>query len=155
MVSHPTVEEQVIQNILDTLELIDGQPENFAELNVYRHGGNVALKPKLPAAVLVPSPAVHSDAAVNGLIQSVLPFDVVVGIRAYDNKWAPDIQAVVGDIETKLREDFTRNGLAHTTRITGRRISDAPTDGEIPVAEATISGEVVFRHLYDDPTVAF
>lgn len=154
MVSGTTVQEQITQDIVDKLEEIDGPPDNAQTLSVYRMGANIVEVPRLPCAILLDVGCDEEDSAVNGVIQCTRRFDVIVGVSSWNSSWPTDVQAVCADVADKLREDWTRGGVAHTTRVEFEDIWDAPSDGEQPVAGGHVSLTVVYRHLYNDPTYA-
>lgn len=154
MVSGVTVRENVILDILAKLNAIDGPPNNRKTLTVYRMGGNVMQVPETPCAILIDSGADEVDSAVNNVIQVNHRFDIVVGVTAHDKTWADEVQAVCADVAAALRDDWTRGGYAHTTRVELEEVWDSSPDGEQPLVGGQVSLSVVYRHLYNDPTYA-
>jgi len=154
MVAGTTVQENVTLSIIDALREIDGPPDYAKTLTVYRMGANIVEVPILPCAIVLDVGCDETDSAVNGLIQCTRHFDVIVGVNSYNSDWPAQVQAVCADIAAKLREDWTRGGYAHTTKVEFEDIWDAPSDGEQPVAGGHVSMTVVYRHHYNDPTYA-
>jgi len=154
MVAGTTVQESITIDIIEKLEEIDGPPDYSAALTVYRMGANIMGVPRLPCAIVLDVGADEDDGAANGTIQCTRRFDIILGVSSYDSGWPADVQAACADVAAKLREDWTRGGIAQTTRVDFEDIWDAPADGEMPVAGGHVSVTVVYRHLYDDPTFA-
>lgn len=154
MVIGTTVQENVTLDMLARLNEIVGPPDYSKDVTVYRMGANIVEVPRLPCVILLDVGCDEDDGAVNAVIQCTRRFDVVLGIESHNSDWPAQVQALCADVAAKLREDATRGGYAHTTRVEFEDIWDAPSDGEQPVAGGHISVTVVYRHLYEDPTFA-
>ena len=156
MVVGTTVSEQVTLDILSSLREIDGAPDHTHDLSqsVYRMGGNVLSLPSYPACIVIDGGTEEDDSNVNGLIQVVHSYDIVVAASASDNDWSIEVRELLAEVTAKLREDWTRGGPAHTTRVDTSDAWDADSEGTGVVGGA-VSVTVVYRHAYGDPTTPY
>lgn len=150
MVVGPTVEEQILDDITQTLLGIQGAPlfENVVYA-VHQATTNAMELPARPAIVMIPGDSDESDDRL-GMIQVWLPITLVLVMDVYDETWPAKVRSFVADVKAALREDWTRGGLAVTTRVRASEIW--ASESTEPIAGARVDFEVYFRHLIHDPT---
>lgn len=145
-----TVLERIMENIRSTIDAI----ATPAYKNTVRHcgwmGGEDFIVPGYPA-VLLTSSTVDENDSTHAIISCVLNVQMTLVIEQEGDE-VVDMSGFLSDVKVALLTDYTRGGLAVTTKVT--RGEMAPFDIIPPYIVADMSVQVQFRHLYADPTTA-
>ena len=159
-VAGATVEEQILDNIVTTLQAITS--DSLLEYNntyteVRRQYSNIEDVRGLPALIILHQGTTQDDSQL-GIIKCVMTIAIVGAINTASGDWQGDLSLVIADVTHALRDEadegWTRGGLAVTTRITNTEIFDSEDTGTAGLVACQITAEIVFRHLYDDATSA-
>jgi len=157
-VAGATVEEQILDNLVTTLQAVtEGDEYNNTYIEVRRQYENVADVRGLPALIIL-----HQSTSLNegrlGIIQCTMIATIVGVINTASGNWQGDLSLVIADITSALRDEanrgWTRGGLAFTTRITNTEIFDSEDTGTAGLVACQVTAEIIFRHLYDNATSA-
>ena len=150
--SAPTIRERILQNLEATLRAINGAPTYRHHVRkVYRFFGNAfQIGGGLPAIVIVPDVQRNTDQR-SFLIEHTLPIRLLLVVES--QSWRTELEALLADCRVSLLADWTRGGIALTTRILGEEVFDS--EPSAPAGGAQMDLEVLFRTLYQDPGAAF
>ena len=148
-----TVEQQVMADLLSSVRAINGGPTyNKSVAFAREQQSDVFEVEALPAVLLVHSETTYDDSRL-GIIECNMDVVAVLAVQA-EGDWAASLRLLASDVSNKLREDWTRGGIAVTTQVRGLAIFDADEVGSVSVASAQMLVSVYFRHLYADTTSA-
>lgn len=144
-----TIRLQILDNIESTLRTILEPTYGTSLYNVQQYMGNDFEVTNYPAVVIVPGLQRNDDGRL-ALIEHALPVTLLLMVRAQD--WREKIDRLVADVRVALLTDYTRGGVALTTRGTGEEVYDSEPSS--PLGAAQVNVEVLFRTLYHDPGAA-
>jgi len=155
MAAGNTVEEQIIDDVLSSLEAIDGTSIfNYDLVKVQRQDRNIQRVFGFPCAIVLHLGTTSDDSRL-GLINNTLRLGIICGVQTDTGaEWPQKLSLIASDVQNKLRADVTRGGGAVTTRITNIEIFDQDEMGGVGVAAAQLTVEVVFRHMFADTTTS-
>jgi len=142
----PTIRELILENIESTLTAMG--PPNFKNrfTKVVRYFGNTIEFPSYPAVSIVPGATTTTDQRL-ALLEHRMPVSLILMVRSQD--WRHDLETLIADVRVAILADWTRGGVALTTRGTTEEIIDSEPSS--PLGAAHIELEVLYRTLYEDP----
>jgi hypothetical protein len=145
-----TIRERILDNVETTLRSIQGGPTYYHRVRkVHRFLGNMAEFTSFPAIAVVPG-LTRSDDRRLAMIEHTLPITLLLMVDTQD--WAQKIEKLCADVRVALLADWTRGGVALTTRGTGEDIQDSEPSS--PLGSARVDVEVLYRTLYHNPGAA-
>lgn len=154
MATGATVEEQLIQDVIATLDAVDtGSGFNREFAKVARQDRNLLNHPQTPIALVIHNGTDKDDSRL-GMKVSVLSLIVIVGINSKesDTAWPTTLDLYTSDVETALTADPQRGGLAVKTAIARIDVYDSDELGSTYLVAARLLVEIQFRHVYTDTT---
>lgn len=145
-----TIRQRIIDNLKSTLEGMSTPTfaTEFASVKVW--GGNVALAiSEYPSAIIMPM-GDESDDSRSAILEHTL--DLAIMLVVDDSDWASALERAIAEVQVALLTDWQRGGVALDTKV----LSSTPWDDEAtePKAGAQMLVRVIYRTLYEDPTVA-
>lgn len=144
-----TVEENVVDNLVTTLEAIATPAFNHDVADVRDMEGTAADQIQLPAILVF-----HGGTETTFLPQKNqkrLTLFLVLAVAANADDPRQEIQRLVSDVEVALHTTHRRGGNAQDTRVVASEIA-ARIPAQTAVQEATLTTQVVFAHPHGDPT---
>jgi len=144
-----TIREKILDNIETTLRTIIEPAYGSTLTNVVRYIGNDFEVTNYPAVAIVPGLQRNDDSRL-ALIEHTLPITLLLMVRAQN--WRQKIERLTADVRVALLSDYTRGGVALTTRHTGDEVFDSEPSS--PLGAAQVNLDVLFRTLYHDPGAA-
>lgn len=145
-----TIRERILRNIEAALATI--APPEYANTiaKVMRYDANAVTRIQAwPAAIVHPGSERHND---NRLALVEHEMDVEIGLVVQGQDWSAKAETLLADARVALTEDYSRGGIALTTRILGSEVFDA--GASTPTGLAQLSVQVLYRTRYEDPTTA-
>lgn len=149
----PTVEEQLIRDVISTIEAISpGTGFNKEFVKVARQDRNALKHPAVPLAIVAHESTDKDDSRL-GMCVATLNLIVAIIIRSKEGpEWPQVLDLYVSDVENALRADSQRGGLAVKTAITRGHVYDSDELGSTYTVGAQLHVEISFRHYYTDTT---
>lgn len=142
-----TIREQILANVETTLLTIKGPPSYHHYVReVRRFAGNLMEFPNYPAIAIIPGTTKNDDSRL-GMVEHVLPITLAVMVKS--QRWRQDVETLLADCRVALTADWTRGGVALTTRGALEDILDSEPSS--PLGAAQMELEVLYRTLYHDP----
>ncbi len=143
-----TVEELILADIQSTIEGIDGGANwNTTVARVDVVDGDSIDQIEVPWAGIFHA---HTETTHTGLTQKVAVYHIVLALSNGSDTPVSDIGRFRDDVATALHQTNTRDGNARDTRMIGSEILTKTY--EHSKIQATLTIEVVFAHLFGDPT---
>lgn len=151
-----SVGESVVADVLTSLREINGTPTYTFDVSQSVHqNANVLQLSSLPAVVVFDGGAPEGPGP-NALVSVEHTLDIVCVVPASALGWQSDARRLMTDVAAKLREDWTRGGIALDTKIVSQELHDSDEQAAAtPFGVGTLRAVVRYRHLYTDPTQAF
>lgn len=153
MSAGPTVEEQLIADVVTTLEAIapaGGFNREFVK--VARQNRNALTHYEYPLCI-VAQDGINKDDSRNAMVVCTLALVIAIAVNAKStSNWPEELDLFVSDVENALRADTQRGGLAVKTAITRGDTFDSDDLGSAYIVASQVLVEISFRHLYLDTT---
>jgi hypothetical protein len=145
-----TIREKILKNIKTTLESIQGPPTyKHRVLKVERFMGNMMEFSSFPSVAIVPGVTTSDDARL-GMIEHVLHVSLLLMVKS--SSWKTETEKLIAECRVAMLSDWTRGGVALTTRGTGEDVMDSEPSSDL--GGAKMDFEVHYRTRYHDPGTA-
>lgn len=147
--SQPSVRDRIIDSVKAAL-LAVVPPAFTTDLSagtVRLWNADVFELVNYPALLITPLQESADDTECNFLQAHELPIGVVIAVK--DQDWDPIIRKAIADVEVAMLADYSRGGLATTTKLVSTEVYDSTASA--PVAAAQMIFSIHYRTLYGDP----
>lgn len=145
-----SVREQILENIVTTLETIDRESGYFFTVaKANRHVGGVGSVQQSPT-LFVNVGAEQVVTKVHDYNTMSMALTVEAWVRSDKSTLARDVERILADIRQVIQVDYTRGGLAIQTDYAGCT-EPVITDAEVMWGTIGVQFNVLYRTLRTDP----